>query len=171
MEFSVEAAPVVGVNDESDETPPIDPSTTGPNLCGHANAQGLGCIKEPGHPGRHRYRPYVNGEGSSSRPRANGNLAGQAADVLAQVNDVIGLGLMMGGLTRTASALASRNDVFKEQAHAALSTDPGLCRMILRAGTSSAKLSLAISYVMLGAAVAPYAKMELDERRAERDAE
>lgn len=169
LEFEVETAPVAGVNDEPrDETPPTD---TDPITCGHPNAKGVGCLKEPGHPGRHRYRPYVNGEPSGSRPRSNVNLAGQAADVLAQMNDVIGLGLMVGGLSNTASALAARNDVFKEQAHAALSTDPGLCRMILRAGTTSAKLSLAIAYAMLGASVAPYAKMELDQRRVDRTAE
>lgn len=166
MEFAVETAPLPnGDENGRDATPPLDPPTE-TLTCGHPNAKGVGCLKEPGHPGRHRYRPYVNGDGSSSRPRANGNLAGQAADVLAQVNDVIGLGFMVGGLPKSASALAARNEAFKEQAHAALSTDPGLCRMILRAGTSSAKLSLAIAYAMLGASVGPYVKMEIDERRA-----
>jgi hypothetical protein len=72
---------------------------------------------------------------------------------------------MMTGYHATASALAEREEAFREQAYAALVTDPALCRMILRAGTTSGKVSLIIAYAMLGAGVAPTAIMEYKSKQ------
>jgi len=98
-------------------------------------------------------------------------LAAQATGVLVQVNGILAIGMMAVGLNQTASALAAANGTFEQQAHAALLTDPELCRLILKGGVKSAKLSLGIAYAGLGIAVVPTAIVELKEKKAERDAQ
>ena len=100
----------------------------------------------------------------------NANLAAQAAKTLGQLNGVAAIGLMAVGMMNTASALAAENDSFEERACAALVTDPDLCRLILKGGVKSAKISLAIAYAGLGMAIAPTALTEIREMKAERDA-
>lgn len=105
---------------------------------------------------------------ASNTPKTRGNnavLAGQAVDALCQLNAFAGVGMMMTGFRATASALADREEVFREQAYAALVTDPALCRMILRAGTTSGKVSLLIAYAMLGAGIAPTAIEEYKAKK------
>ncbi len=96
--------------------------------------------------------------------------AAQATSVLVQINGILAMGMMAIGLNGSASALAEANDQFEQRAYAALVTDPALCQLILKSGVKSAKLSLAIAYGGLVAAVAPTAVVELRERKAERDA-
>lgn len=102
---------------------------------------------------------------STSAPGGNEKLAGQAADVLYQLNEMCGLGLMLAKLFGTASALSDRNEAFRDQAYQALLTDPGLCRTIISAGAKSGKFSLIAAYGMLVASIAPVAIEELRELR------
>jgi hypothetical protein len=96
-----------------------------------------------------------------------GNLAVQASETLSQLNGIIAIGLMAVGFNRTASTIAAGNDVFTERAHAALLTDPDLCKLILKGGVKSAKISLGIAYGGLLMPVIPVAMDELRERREE----
>lgn len=98
------------------------------------------------------------------------SLAAQAATVLEQLNGILAMGLMVTGMTDTAHALAAANEGFKEQAYLALTTDAELCRLILKGGVKSAKLSLGLAYVGLGAAVIPVAVAETREKKAAREA-
>lgn len=107
--------------------------------------------------------------GSTRKSVSNDKLAAQATDSLMALNSLACMGIMFAGFQRTASAIAERDDAFREQAYSALLTDPALCRVILRGGAVSARLSLAIAYGTLGAAVAPVALTEFKEKRNGRD--
>ncbi len=110
----------------------------------------------------------TSSKSGSKKPAANATnvkLAEQAADVLAQYNDIACAGLMVGGMPITASRLAEKNPVFRSQAIAALTTDPALCRSILSAGQKSARMSLAFAYILLAAAVTPSAISEVKAKR------
>jgi hypothetical protein len=98
------------------------------------------------------------------------SVAAQATQVLAQLNGMVAIGMMAMGLHRTASAFAAANDGFEAQAYAALTTDPDLCRLILKGGVKSAKISLGMAYVGLGMAAVPVAVEEIREKKAEREA-
>lgn len=100
----------------------------------------------------------------------NASLAAQATGVLTQLNGMIAIGMMALGLNESASALAGANEGFEQQAYAALTTDPELCRLILKGGVKSAKVSLGIAYAGLGMAVLPTAVQEVREKKAARDA-
>jgi hypothetical protein len=102
------------------------------------------------------------------------NLAAQATGVLVQLNGIIAMGLMAMGLNGTASAIAGANGQFEEAANQALLTDPELCKLILRGGVKSAKISLGLAYVPILVQAGPMAAMELrelKEKRAARKAE
>jgi len=101
---------------------------------------------------------------------ATASLAAQAAGVLEQLNGILAMGLMVTGMQDTAHALAAANEGFKDQAYLALTTDAELCKLILKGGVKSAKLSLGLAYVGLGAAVFPVAVNEAREKKAAREA-
>lgn len=101
---------------------------------------------------------------------APANLAAQATGVLVQLNGMMALGLMALGFNETAGAIAGANGTFEEQAYQALMTDSELCRLILKGGVKSAKVSLGLAYVGMGVSVVPTAAMEFREKKAERDA-
>jgi hypothetical protein len=106
-------------------------------------------------------------------PRVTGqaaSLAAQATATLEQVNGLLALGVMALGFTQTAHAISAANPAFKEQAHAALLTDPELCRLILKTGGASSKMALGMAYVGMGMMVAPAAVIEYREKKAARDA-
>jgi len=113
---------------------------------------------------------------AASEGKASGNekLAAQAAEVLYQINEMCGLGLMLAKLFGTAAAISDRNEAFRDQAYEALKTDPGLCKTIISAGAKSGKFSLLAAYGMLAVSVAPVAVEEIRElksARADRQAE
>jgi len=119
--------------------------------------------------GRIRKRPVGSARRGASGPRGgNEVLARQAASLLAQANGLITTGLFLTGFPRTASAIAERNEPFEAQVTAALIADPALCRTILRAGGTSAKLSLLVAYGMLAGSVAPVALEEYRDMRSRR---
>lgn len=98
------------------------------------------------------------------------SLAAQATQVLIQLNGMMAIGMMAMGLHRTASAFAGANEGFEAQAYAALTTDPDLCKLILKGGVKSAKISLGMAYVGLGMAAVPVAVEEVREKKAARAA-
>jgi len=104
---------------------------------------------------------------AAARKAPNQKLADQATEVLLQLNGFLAIALRFGKLEFTASALAECQEEFRVKTNAALLTDPDLCRTILRAGTTSGKMGLAVAYGMLAGAVAPIAIMEIRERRNE----
>ena len=108
---------------------------------------------------------------SGTRVTGNDKLAAQATEALVQLNNLTGLGVRLLGLQTTAEMIVFCEDTFREQAYAALLTDPALCKQILSAGQVSAKFSLAIAYAMLGAQVAPLAIMELKQKRMAKEDE
>lgn len=109
----------------------------------------------------------------STSGKVTGSVATQAAQataVLVQLNGMLAIGSMALGMHGTASAIAAGNGVFEEQAYQALITDPELCKLILKGGVKSGKVSLLIAYAGLGASVVPTAINEVKELKAERDA-
>lgn len=100
----------------------------------------------------------------------NEKLAALATDALCQINGLMALGAMITGFIETAGAITSAEEDFKTRTHAALLTDPALCRTILKAGTSSAKIALCISYAFMGVSVLPTAVNEVREKKALRAA-
>ena len=107
-----------------------------------------------------------SGKAATRPSRKNSELAAAATESLVQINSLVAAGAMLAQFQQTASAMAAREDAFRTQAFAALQTDPALCQQILRAGQTSARMSLLLAYVSLGASVAPYAIAEAKERRA-----
>lgn len=116
----------------------------------------------------HRAKP-ATGTRSVSRG-GNEKLATQAAESLVQINRLTGLGARILGLPGTSEMIMFCEDGFKEQAYAALLTDPDLCRQILSAGQISAKFSLAVAYAMMGAQIVPVAIVELKSKKADKEA-
>jgi hypothetical protein len=96
---------------------------------------------------------------------ANATLAAQATEALVQLNNILTMPAMLFGYPRTASALATANDGFREMAYNALITDPALCAAIARGGSTGGKVALLIAYGMLASAVAPIALMEYRENK------
>ncbi len=137
-----------------------------------------GCNKEAGPYGGRGPKPKWCSECKPKKKNASGvkvtgapaNLAAQAAGVLEQLNGMLAIGLTAVGFFDTAGALAAANGTFKEQAYQALLTDPELCKLILKGGVKSAKISLGLAYCGLGVAVVPTAVNEFREKKAERDA-
>lgn len=148
-----------------DTSPPLDDVEYPCDVCG----------KEAGPYGGRGRKPtkcpdHKKGSKNAGARRVTGNaanLAGQATEVLLQLNGILAIGAMAIGLNATASAIASGNDVFAERANAALLTDTELCRTILKGGIKSAKMGLAIAYGGLLIGTAPVAANEIRERRAE----
>lgn len=101
---------------------------------------------------------------------SSANLATQATASLVQINGLLTIGAMTMGMVATAQRIAQANPIFEEQAYNALVTDPELCKLILKSGAKSAKISLMLAYGGLLTAVAPVAYMEIKEKQAERAA-
>lgn len=134
------------------------------------------CNKEAGpYSGRGR-KPTLCPEhkaakGTPRQSRVTGapaSLAAQAAGVLEQLNGIIAVGCMAFGMNETAHAIASGNEQFKEQAYAALVTDQELCKLILKGGVKSAKISLGLAYASFAMGVGPVAVNELRAKKEAR---
>lgn len=138
------------------------------SVCGEESGPYGGRGRKPTKCSKHKKATSGN-----SSPRVTGNaqnLAAQATGVLVQLNGMIALGISALGLFQTGGAIASANEQFEAQAYQALLTDPELCKLILKSGGKSAKLSLLIAYGGMGMTVGPTAVMELKERKAIREA-
>lgn len=144
-----------------------------PLLDGEPEFSCEGCGTALEYAGRGR-KPKWCANCKSSSPRklrsvptgSNDKLAGMATDLLCQANNMAGVGFMLFQLNGTAMALAAREDAFRIQAYEALKTDPALCKMILKGGSTSGKIMLVVAYAMLAVSIAPVAIEEIKEKRA-----
>lgn len=159
-----------------EDYPVTSPADESPMISGEPEFVCLTCGTALEYGGRGRKPKYCDEHkrqrSSSTRntiPSGNNDkLASMAVDVLCQANALMGMGLMLGKMNKTASALADRDDAFRIQAYEALKTDPALCKMILKSGATSGKVALVISYLLLILSVAPVAVDEFKERRDEK---
>jgi len=123
------------------------------------------------------YKRRPNGaraSGGSTRTSGSSRVeskARQAAALLTQANELACFGVMAVGFGRTASALQVANEGFTETAYEALRQDEALCNTILKAGTTSAKITLLIAYGMLMVNVVPVAVTEYRDKRANAESE
>jgi hypothetical protein len=103
---------------------------------------------------------------NAPKPKATGNeqKASQAVQVLVQWNNGLSMLAMMGMLFETASAISDREEVFREQAFAALVADEKLCDTIIKMGTKSAMFGLMFVYASLAVGVVPVAREEMKTR-------
>lgn len=112
---------------------------------------------------------HKKSRGSSAAPRKSSAnvstpaLAKQAAAVLAQVNDLVGLGMMTVSFMpqipfefpATYKAINDNNEAFRVAAEEALSTDPALCRQIVKVGATGGKAALVMAYVTFAMGLVP----------------
>jgi hypothetical protein len=103
---------------------------------------------------------------NAPKQKSTGNeqKATQAVQVLVQWNNGLAMAAMMGALFETAIAITDREEVFREQAFAALVADEKLCDAIIRMGTKSAMLGLLFVYGTFAVGVAPIAREEMRTR-------
>jgi hypothetical protein len=164
------------------DEPSVDlkPDLAPPNLDFDSEYPCVVCGKEAGPYGGRGPKPKYCDEhkkgarkvnGTIVPKNSNGKMAGQAADALVQLNSFLISFTMLIGYKETASAMAERNDAFREQAFNALLTDPVLCSQILKAGTTSGKLALSLTYGMFLAGTMPYAVEEHKVKKAEKENE
>lgn len=148
-----------------DETPQIDGVPFDPEFPGSTPEAPYG-YKDDGTPYKRRPGGRRKSTGNKRMPATDAQ-ARQAANLLGQLNTIIGFSLASLGLPQTGASLTAANDTFVEQAYGALLTDPGLCRKILGAGAQSGKAALVMAYGMLAISVVPTATAEIKTRRAE----
>lgn len=156
-----EDIPVDSIPDLSDVEYPCE-------VCGKESGPYGGRGRKPKRCADHKKQPTVSGSRKLTGNAAN--LAAQATQVLVQVNGMLAVGAMGMQMFNTAHAIAEANPNFEQQAHQALLTDPELCRLILKSGGASAKVSLAMAYVGMGMAILPTALQDVQTRRAVRAA-
>lgn len=165
-------APPIDYVFEDAEVPDTIPPTTDVEypceVCGRESGPYGGRGRKPKRCAEHKKSPTRSSVKVTGAPA---NLAAQAAGVLEQLNGIMAVACMAMGFNGTASAIAAHNDTFKEQAHQALLTDPDLCRLILKGGVKSAKVSLGLAYVGLGIAVIPVANEEMKMKKAAKAAQ
>lgn len=93
---------------------------------------------------------------------ANNKKAQRAAERLCELNDLIGMVLMVPAidLPETAKTIAMSREGFKEEVYAALVTDDKLCDMILRGGAMTGRMALAAAYGMFAFRIGTVAMAE-----------
>ena len=146
--------------------PPLDAVEYPCTECGRESGPYSGRGRKPTKCPEHKKIPSKN-----PRPKTTGKnaqIAGQAADTLAQYNELVAFVATLSTWNNTGEALINANDAFREKAYAALLTDPELAQSIVRTGGISGKAALIISYAMLATAVAPVAVMEARAKKADR---
>lgn len=97
---------------------------------------------------------------------SNETLAASALEVLVGFNTAISMGLMAMMMPQSALGVSSYEPTFREQAYAALLTDPGLCNRILKMASTSGTMGLVLAYVGMGLTVAPTAMSEKNNMKA-----
>jgi hypothetical protein len=140
------------------------------------------CGKELFYGGRGR-KPVKCDEHKTTQSKkgsgSNANMARQASNILSEWNTMVRAGLMIpyipfAGvnpvyLPDTAEAIKEADEVFTDQAYRALLADPKLCKLIIRIGASSGKMSLIVAYGMLGVKVFPVAVNEMKDHKENSD--
>lgn len=156
-------------NGATDEIPSLDTIEYPCEVCGREAGPYSGRGRKPKYCSDHKRNKNVN---STTRVKgSNATLAAQATEALVQINNMVAVGAMVLSYPETAGAISDKEETFRQQTYTALLTDPGLCRTILRAGTTSGKLTLAIAYSMLIASITPIAVLEYKEHRIPVDTE
>lgn len=151
-----------------DEIPEVDNTRyCGAPDCGVPLPEHTGRGRKPTRCEEHRKRSGVKRVASTT---SNTKLAGDAVEVLSQINSLLTAGMFVTGFPESASALASTDETFRAQAHAALLTDPDLCRVIVRGGGLSGKVMLAFAYGGMLMSAAPVMLTEWREKRAAKQA-
>jgi hypothetical protein len=153
--------------ERTDAIPPVLDVEYPCEICGKESGPYGGRGRKPKKCPEHRKQSVSSGRSKSTS--SNTALAGQAADVLAQLNNGLTIGSMVVGLNATASAIANSNDAFRTAAYEALLIDPALCRSIVRGGKKGGMVGLMLAYGMLLANVIPVAKIEFDEKKRARE--
>jgi hypothetical protein len=147
-------------------TPDVVPETTEVEypcqVCGREAGPYGGRGRKPKFCDEHK--KVKSGTRAASAPKNNA-LAAQAADALVQVNGLAAFAATVMQYDETGETLRNAQDEFRARAHAALVTDPALCRAILRGGPMSARAALILSYGMLATVVAPVAVQEYRDKR------
>lgn len=157
-------------SDAPDDTvPPADDVEYPCQVCGREAGPYGGRGPKPKFCDDHKKSKAKSGGTSSAKVTGSASsLAAQAATVLEQLNGIMSIGALVLGMHNTASAIAAATPGFKEQAYTALTTDPELCRLILKSGVKSGKVSLMIAYGSFAMQVAPVAVMEYKVKMAEK---
>ena len=153
--------------DESLTTPPLDAVEYPCEVCGKESGPYGGRGRKPRRCAEHKRAASTTRSKTTGK---NAALAGQAADTLAQYNDLVALVATITRFTYTGEAISNANGEFRDRAYAALLTDPELAQSIVKAGGISGKAALIVSYAMLAGAVVPVATLEFRDKKAERDA-
>lgn len=149
----------------ADEPPPNSAVEYPCKVCGKEAGPYGGRGRKPVYCAEHK--KSGKGTGQKRALTSNDAKARAAASALVQFHGLTAMGLVAFGFMGTASKLAEvTKEQFEEQAYEALLTDPALCSAILKAGTTSGRMSLLIAYAMLAGAIAPTAWEEWKERRA-----
>lgn len=163
-----------------DEKPSISTGADGdfdPAYPGSTPDAPYGYFTEGPNAGQPRKRRPKGSGGSKSNSTGNRRVANNeasataAANMLARMNSLIGLGIASFGMPLTASAILDANEQFEIMAREALSTDPALCRRILSGGMSSSKAGLIMAYGAVGVAMLPAAQSEIRAKREARASE
>lgn len=157
----------VDITDSGFTHPPMDAVEYPCTECGREAGPYSGRGRKPTKCPEHKGTKSVSG----SKPKTTGKnaqLAGQAADTLAQYNDLIAFVATISTWSETGDAISNANPTFREKAYAALLTDPELAANIVRTGGISGKAALLIAYAMLATAVVPVGFMEARAKKAAR---
>jgi hypothetical protein len=152
------------VDVDMDESPPLDDVEFPCRVCGREAGPYGGRGPKPKLCAEHK-TSTAKGTRSPKVAGKDANLAAQATGVLVQLNAILAMGAAAVGLFQTGSAIAAANEGFEQAAYQALLTDPEFCKMILKGGAKSAKVSLALAYGGMAMSVGPTAVNELKERR------
>lgn len=149
---------------DMDESPPLDDVEFPCRVCGREAGPYGGRGPKPKLCPEHK-TSTAKGTRSPKVAGKDANLAAQATGVLVQLNAILAMGAAAVGLFQTGGAIAAANEGFEQAAYQALLTDPEFCKMILKGGAKSAKVSLALAYGGMAMSVGPTAVNELKERR------
>lgn len=160
------ATPIDDEDISTDSIPPLSDVEYPCQVCGKEAGPYGGRGRKPKFCDEHKKAKSTGGARKVTGNAAN--LAAQATAVLVQVNGMIALGCMGMSMFKTAHAISEANPTFEEQAYQALLTDPELCKLLLKSGAMSGKLSLGLAYAGMGMAVAPAAITEVQEKREAR---
>lgn len=110
---------------------------------------------------------------SDKAPASEGGskLAATAAKVCANTWAQLGTAAFLMGMTGTAGVVSRKLDMYEDQCRMALESDPDMCRMILKNGTSSGRVAFAITNAMMAFSVVSTGVVELRAIRAAKDAQ
>lgn len=120
---------------------------------------------KPRGPGRPKGTP--NKPKTETAPVTNAEVD-QAMQVMEQIYDMTGLGLMMGQLPMTALHFTEQREQTKDANEKAFRASPKLCRQVAKMGSTGGAGAFVVANAMLAFGVYNTAMQELAHKRAER---